>query len=162
MKNNHVAADRGSLRTVFRDTFRSREISLIVFPLTKCSRRIRLEGRFPGAGRGRLLPAPRPKAGGSLNGLLGDLTARGSGSRAYRPGLDNVTIGSQLGISERTARNHVSTIFSKLGVNKPAQAILRARETVVSHSIAGGCGDPGRPQGAQGLDRQRYLAYPAT
>jgi DNA-binding NarL/FixJ family response regulator len=38
------------------------------------------------------------------------------------------TIGLWLGISGRTARNHVSTIFSKLGVNKRAQAIVCARE----------------------------------
>jgi DNA-binding NarL/FixJ family response regulator len=43
-------------------------------------------------------------------------------------GLDNPTIGMRLGISERTARNHVSTILSKLGVNSRAQAIVRARE----------------------------------
>ena len=43
-------------------------------------------------------------------------------------GLDNSTIGKRLGISERTARNHVSTILSKLGVNSRAQAIVRARE----------------------------------
>ena len=34
-------ADRASAVTVFRDTFRSRAISLIVLPLMKCSRRIR-------------------------------------------------------------------------------------------------------------------------
>src|SRR5262249_5785751 len=38
---NDVAPDRSILRTVFRDTFRSRAISLIVLPLRKCSRRIR-------------------------------------------------------------------------------------------------------------------------
>ena len=43
-------------------------------------------------------------------------------------GLDNTTIGKRLGISERTARNHVSIILSKLGVNSRAQAIVRARE----------------------------------
>src|SRR5215216_1277607 len=36
-----VSPDRSTLRTVFRDTFRSRAISLIVLPLRKCSRRIR-------------------------------------------------------------------------------------------------------------------------
>src|SRR5215210_8246608 len=36
-----VAPDRRTLRTVFRDTLRSRAISLIVLPLRKCSRRIR-------------------------------------------------------------------------------------------------------------------------
>jgi pimeloyl-ACP methyl ester carboxylesterase/DNA-binding CsgD family transcriptional regulator len=43
-------------------------------------------------------------------------------------GLDNATIAKRLGISERTARNHVSAILSKLGVNSRAQAIVRARE----------------------------------
>jgi DNA-binding NarL/FixJ family response regulator len=43
-------------------------------------------------------------------------------------GLDNTTIAGLLGISERTARNHVSAILSKLGVNSRAQAIVRARE----------------------------------
>jgi DNA-binding NarL/FixJ family response regulator len=43
-------------------------------------------------------------------------------------GHDNATIGLRLGISERTARNHVSLIFSKLGVNTRAQAIVRARD----------------------------------
>ena len=36
-------------------------------------------------------------------------------------------IGERLGISDKTVRNHVSTVFSKLGVNSRAQAIVRAR-----------------------------------
>lgn len=43
-------------------------------------------------------------------------------------GLDNVTIGVRLHISEGTARNHVSAILAKLGINTRAQAIVRARE----------------------------------
>jgi pimeloyl-ACP methyl ester carboxylesterase/DNA-binding CsgD family transcriptional regulator len=43
-------------------------------------------------------------------------------------GLDNTTIGKRLGISERTARNHVSIIVSKLGLSSRAQVIVRARE----------------------------------
>jgi DNA-binding NarL/FixJ family response regulator len=43
-------------------------------------------------------------------------------------GLDNGTIAMQLGISQRTARNYVSVILSKLGVNSRAQAIVRARD----------------------------------
>ena len=39
--SNDVSPDRRTLRTVFRDTRRSRAISLIVLPLRKCSRRIR-------------------------------------------------------------------------------------------------------------------------
>ena len=43
-------------------------------------------------------------------------------------GHDNSTIGAQLGISERTARNHVSAVFSKLGVKTRAKAIVLARD----------------------------------
>jgi pimeloyl-ACP methyl ester carboxylesterase/DNA-binding CsgD family transcriptional regulator len=43
-------------------------------------------------------------------------------------GFDNSTIGDRLGISEKTVRNHVSMLLSKLGVTSRAQAIVRARE----------------------------------
>ena len=43
-------------------------------------------------------------------------------------GLDNATIGERLYISQRTARNHVSAILAKLGINTRAQTIVRARE----------------------------------
>ena len=43
-------------------------------------------------------------------------------------GLDNTAIGAKLGISERTARNHVSIVFSKLGVSTRAKAIVLARD----------------------------------
>jgi len=39
-------------------------------------------------------------------------------------GHDNSEIASRLKISEKTARNHVSIIFSKLGVKKRAQAVV--------------------------------------
>jgi pimeloyl-ACP methyl ester carboxylesterase/DNA-binding CsgD family transcriptional regulator len=75
------------------------------------------------------LPAPEPKLAGSLKTLLADLTAREHQVlELIAQGLDNTTIASRLGISERTARNHVSIIFSKLRVNKRAQAIVCARE----------------------------------
>jgi pimeloyl-ACP methyl ester carboxylesterase/DNA-binding CsgD family transcriptional regulator len=51
-------------------------------------------------------------------------------------GLDNHQIAAHLGISEKTVRNHVSSIFDKLGVESRAQAIVRAREA--------GFGAPGR------------------
>src|SRR5437016_9201186 len=41
MYSKEVAPDRRTFRTVFRDTFRSRAISLIDLPLIKCSRLIR-------------------------------------------------------------------------------------------------------------------------
>jgi FAD/FMN-containing dehydrogenase len=52
-------------------------------------------------------------------------------------GLNNETIGSLLGISEKTARNHVSIVFSKLGVNSRAQAIVWAREAGFGRKLAG-------------------------
>ncbi len=43
-------------------------------------------------------------------------------------GLDNPSIATELGMSEKTVRNHVSTILSKLDVHSRAQAIVRARD----------------------------------
>ena len=43
-------------------------------------------------------------------------------------GLDNDGIATRLRISEKTVRNHVSTIFSKLGVSSRAAAVARARD----------------------------------
>jgi pimeloyl-ACP methyl ester carboxylesterase/DNA-binding CsgD family transcriptional regulator len=43
-------------------------------------------------------------------------------------GFTNGGIAQQLHISEKTARNHLSTIFSKLGVGNRGQAIILARE----------------------------------
>jgi DNA-binding NarL/FixJ family response regulator len=42
--------------------------------------------------------------------------------------LTNVEIAEQLGLSQKTVRNHVSNIFAKLQVADRAQAIIRARE----------------------------------
>ena len=43
-------------------------------------------------------------------------------------GADNAEIAARLGISEKTARNHLSIIFGKLGVRNRTQAVLLARE----------------------------------
>jgi pimeloyl-ACP methyl ester carboxylesterase/DNA-binding CsgD family transcriptional regulator len=43
-------------------------------------------------------------------------------------GADNTKIAALLKISEKTVRNHVSLIFSKLGVNSRAEAVARARD----------------------------------
>ena len=62
-------------------------------------------------------------------GLLDELTARECEVlELVAQGLDNGTIGARLGISERTARNHVPNILGKLGINSRAQAIVRARD----------------------------------
>ena len=73
---------------------------------------------IPGATRARL-----------TKDSLGELTARENQVlELIAQGHDNATIGLRLKISERTARNHVSTILSKLGVRTRAQAIVRARD----------------------------------
>ena len=43
-------------------------------------------------------------------------------------GHDNETIAARLNIAQKTVRNHISSIFDKLGVNTRAKAIVRARE----------------------------------
>jgi DNA-binding NarL/FixJ family response regulator len=42
-------------------------------------------------------------------------------------GRNNLQIATQLGLSAKTVRNHVTNIFAKLGVENRAQAIVLAR-----------------------------------
>jgi DNA-binding NarL/FixJ family response regulator len=51
-------------------------------------------------------------------------------------GLDNRLIASKLRISEKTVRNHVSTLFSKLNVGTRAQAIVVAREGGLGRQVS--------------------------
>lgn len=75
-----------------------------------------------------LPPAPSMSLGGP-GLLINDLTARENDVlELIAQGLDNGTIGTRLGISEKTVRNHLSIILSKLCVNSRAQAIVRARD----------------------------------
>jgi DNA-binding NarL/FixJ family response regulator len=48
-------------------------------------------------------------------------------------GHSNTTIAARLRISEKTVRNHVSNIFTKLAVADRAQAIVRARDAGLGH-----------------------------
>jgi pimeloyl-ACP methyl ester carboxylesterase len=43
-------------------------------------------------------------------------------------GRDNGAIGQQLGLSGKTVRNHVSNIFSKIGLHSRGEAIVKARD----------------------------------
>jgi DNA-binding NarL/FixJ family response regulator len=43
-------------------------------------------------------------------------------------GRDNAQIGAVLGLSDKTVRNHITSIFAKLEVENRAQAIVLARE----------------------------------
>jgi pimeloyl-ACP methyl ester carboxylesterase/DNA-binding CsgD family transcriptional regulator len=75
------------------------------------------------------LPAPPDEAANGRVGLVDTLTARERDIlEVVAQGVDNGAIASRLGISEKTVRNHVSIIFSKLDVNTRAQAIVLARE----------------------------------
>jgi DNA-binding NarL/FixJ family response regulator len=47
---------------------------------------------------------------------------------AVARGHGNQAIAKQLGIAEKTVRNHVSIIFDKLGVESRSEAIVIARE----------------------------------
>jgi DNA-binding NarL/FixJ family response regulator len=43
-------------------------------------------------------------------------------------GLDNLAVARRLSLSDKTVRNHLSTILAKLRVADRSQAIVRARE----------------------------------
>jgi len=71
------------------------------------------------------LPAPLPV----VTTLIDDLTSREREVLEFiAQGLDNSRISTRLKISEKTVRNHVSTIFSKLGVNSRAHTVVVARD----------------------------------
>jgi pimeloyl-ACP methyl ester carboxylesterase/DNA-binding CsgD family transcriptional regulator len=75
------------------------------------------------------MPTTAAKAIQIQAAALDELTARENQVlELLAQGLDNGTIAGRLRISAKTVRNQVSTIFSKLGVNSRAQAIVRARE----------------------------------
>ena len=70
------------------------------------------------------LPAPVRK-----QGPFADLSPRERDVlQCLAQGLDNQQIGTRLGIGEKTVRNHVLNIFSKLQARSRAQVIVRARE----------------------------------
>jgi pimeloyl-ACP methyl ester carboxylesterase/DNA-binding CsgD family transcriptional regulator len=75
------------------------------------------------------LPASPAKPTGAVELSLDEITAREREVlELVAQGLDNSRIGGQLGMSEKTVRNHVSTILSKLDIHSRAQVIVRARE----------------------------------
>ena len=76
---------------------------------------------------GDFLPADSDDRGTSP--LLDDLTAREREIlEVVAEGVDNHEIAARLDISEKTVRNHVSTIFSKLQLRSRAQAVALARD----------------------------------
>jgi pimeloyl-ACP methyl ester carboxylesterase/DNA-binding CsgD family transcriptional regulator len=69
--------------------------------------------------------------------LLGELTSREREILEFvAQGLSNNRISTQLKISEKTVRNHVSMILSKLGASSRAQAVAMARDAGFGRRIA--------------------------
>jgi pimeloyl-ACP methyl ester carboxylesterase/DNA-binding CsgD family transcriptional regulator len=72
---------------------------------------------------------PEADASRTADGGLGVLTAREAEIlNGVARGLNNNEIAGLLRISEKTVRNHLTTVFSKLGLASRAQAIVAARE----------------------------------
>jgi len=78
-----------------------------------------------------------PHSAGSLAlPALDDLTAREREIlEVVAEGLDNYEIAARLDISEKTVRNHVSTIFSKLQIKSRAHAVALARDAGLGRGI---------------------------
>ncbi len=74
------------------------------------------------------LKAPRPSQA-SRAFPAGTLTAREKDVlELIAEGLGNEAIAARLGVSEKTVRNHITSVFGKLQVTTRAQAIVRARD----------------------------------
>ena len=71
------------------------------------------------------LADPGPDPGSSFPGITG---REREILNLIAAGWDNAAIAAHLFISPNTVRNHISSIFAKLGVSNRAQAIVRARE----------------------------------
>ncbi|MGH4033139.1 response regulator [Actinomycetota bacterium Odt1-20B] len=69
-------------------------------------------------------PSPSPSPG------MGELTPREVEVwHLLATGLDNAEIASAMGISASTVKNHITSIFAKLGVRDRAQAVISAYES---------------------------------
>ena len=84
------------------------------------------------------LPLAPPAAGAPNQLLLEDLTAREKQILEFvAQGLSNSEVSARLGIHEKTARNHLSSILGKLGLHSRAQVIVRAREAGIGLRTSG-------------------------
>jgi pimeloyl-ACP methyl ester carboxylesterase/DNA-binding CsgD family transcriptional regulator len=79
--------------------------------------------------RGFLPEAPPTIDAGATQGAFAELSARERQIlELISQGLDNRQIAERLFLSEKTVRNHITSIFGKLDVQSRAQAIVRARD----------------------------------
>ena len=89
----------------------------------------------------RLIALPQPDGG--LTRGVPRADARGTrGPRPDRGRETNAAIARRLGIADKTVRNHVSNILTKLQVERRAEAIVRARRAGLGTS---GPDDRGSP-----------------
>jgi pimeloyl-ACP methyl ester carboxylesterase/DNA-binding CsgD family transcriptional regulator len=73
-------------------------------------------------------------AAGADSAAFGQLTPRERELvELIAQGRDNAQIAAHLALSEKTVRNHITSIFAKLEVENRAQAIVRARESGFGH-----------------------------
>jgi len=85
--------------------------------------------RFVEEVRAFLPEAAQPTAAGALPGALGELTQREREIlELIAHGIDNQQIAGRLFLSEKTVKNHITSIFGKLDVQTRSQAIVRARD----------------------------------
>lgn len=67
--------------------------------------------------------------GAGNEGVFVDLTRREREVLEHiARGLDNAQIAAHMDLSEKTVRNHITSVFEKIGVENRAQAIVQARE----------------------------------
>lgn len=86
------------------------------------------EALFGPAIAGRLMSFFSPQRAAVLPDVFPELTAREREILEYiAEGDNNAAIAGRLSLSQKTVRNHVSNIFSKLQVADRAEAIIRAR-----------------------------------
>jgi pimeloyl-ACP methyl ester carboxylesterase/DNA-binding CsgD family transcriptional regulator len=70
-----------------------------------------------------------PATGDAMDPVFATLTPRERGLlELIAKGRDNAQVAAHLGLSEKTVRNHITSIFAKLAVDNRAQAIVMARE----------------------------------
>jgi pimeloyl-ACP methyl ester carboxylesterase/DNA-binding CsgD family transcriptional regulator len=70
-----------------------------------------------------------PSAAGAAERKFAGLTGREAQILEHiAQGLDNAQIAARLDLSEKTVRNHITSVFDKIGVESRAQAIVLARE----------------------------------
>lgn len=92
------------------------------------------ESGVAGRQREKTRPEPAPEPGVSSAEDAERFALEGLTSREVEVldqvarGYDNATIAAHLGISARTVRNHLNSVFSKLNVAYRPQAVVLARE----------------------------------